>query len=66
MEWYATLFFSIHLPSMAIYYFTNGNWPQAFKFQAAYFIVLTIAFIILFFYWKIKYGPESLIQIVLR
>ena len=60
MEWYVTIFFSIHLPSMAIYYFTNSNWPLAFKLQTSYFIVLTISFIIFFFNWKIKYGPKSL------
>lgn len=53
-------FFSIHLPSMAIYYFTNGDWPLAFKLQTSYFIISTITFITLFFNWKIKYGPKSL------
>jgi len=60
MEKYFIVIFGLHLPSMAIYYFTNGDWPLAFELQTNYFILLTTLFIILFFYWKIQYGPKSL------
>lgn len=35
------------LPSVAIYYFTNGNWPLAFKLQLGLLAVLLIAYVVL-------------------
>lgn len=46
-------------PSIAIFYFTYGNWPLAYDLQVDYFIILLVLFVAINIYFSNAHSSSS-------
>lgn len=59
MELFKIFIYISVLPSLAIYYFTNGNWPLAFQLQLYYSLFLCVAYIGVIIYSNKNKSPTT-------